>query len=106
MGLSDFDFDCRMVSQAARESTGELGKTPTSPRRGQAGAFKQRIEKDMKSIILLIGVVSLLFTVAGCEEEHEHHHGPYGGAYDGNYQNYGHGEYQGYPNYGAYPYGR
>lgn len=50
----------------------------------------------MKTIVLvLIGSVALLIT-AGCEEEgHEHHH--YGGAYDGNYQSYGHGEYPGYP---------
>jgi hypothetical protein len=56
----------------------------------------------MKAIILLIGIGILTFGTAGCEwGEHEHHEHS-GGAYDGYYQGYGHGEYPGYPDY--YPY--
>ncbi|HLH54421.1 MAG TPA: hypothetical protein VKY92_12475 [Verrucomicrobiae bacterium] len=46
-------------------------------------------------VLLLIGAATMLVT-AGCEEEHEHH-GNYGGAYDGGYRSYGHGESYGYP---------
>ncbi len=53
----------------------------------------------MKSIILLLGLSFLLVGAVGCEEEHEHEHGGYGGAYDGYHQDYGHGGYQGYPDY-------
>ena len=45
----------------------------------------------MKMIICLASLVGLLITVVGCEDEHEHHHGPYGGAYDGYYQGNGYG---------------
>ncbi len=52
-----------------------------------------------KAIILLIGLgVLTVLGGAGCEEEHEHHHG-YGGAYDNYNSGYGHGQYQGWPNY-------
>ena len=51
----------------------------------------------MKSIILLIGLGLLtLVGAVGCEDEHEHHHGPYGGTYNGYYQGYGYGN-QAYP---------
>ena len=45
----------------------------------------------MKIIVVLISFLGLMFTV-GCEEEHEHHHGPYGGTYEGP-GGYGHGYY-------------
>ena len=52
----------------------------------------------MKSTILLIGLSLLtLVGAVGCEDEHEHDHGPYGGAYDGYYHGYGHEEYPGWP---------
>ncbi len=49
----------------------------------------------MRAIILTLIAAATLFVTAGCEEEHEHH--PYGGAYDGAYQGYGHDQWQGYP---------
>jgi hypothetical protein len=55
----------------------------------------------MKVIVFLVGVATVLF-MAGCEEEHEHHHHEgHGGSYEGApvYPGYGHGEYQGYPDY-------
>jgi hypothetical protein len=59
----------------------------------------------MKVVVLLAGL-AVLFTVAGCEEEHEHHHHNegYGGSYQGpDYPpGYGQGEYRGYPDYPDY----
>ena len=52
----------------------------------------------MKPILLLIGAAILLAT-AGCDWDHDQHHGGYGGAYDGGGYGYGHGEYHGYPDY-------
>lgn len=49
----------------------------------------------MKYFVYLMGLLSLLF-VMGCEDEHEHHE-HHGGAYDGTYNGYGHGEYRAYP---------
>jgi len=47
----------------------------------------------MKIIVCLLSLLGLLITV-GCEEEHGHYrHHPYGGAYDGHYEGYGHGDY-------------
>ena len=43
----------------------------------------------MKTIILGLIAAAAMFITAGGEEEHEHH-GYYGGAYDGNYHEYGH----------------
>ncbi len=56
----------------------------------------------MKAIALLIGLglLTMVCTTA-CEEEGHEHHG-YGGAYDGYYQGYGHGEYGGYPDYNGH----
>ena len=52
----------------------------------------------MKAILLLIGIGVLTFGTFGCEEWEEHeHHEHHGGAYDGYYQGYGHGEYREYP---------
>ena len=51
----------------------------------------------MKSIVYLIGLgLFLMVGAVGCEEVHEHEHEGHGGAYDGNYQGYGH-DYRGYP---------
>lgn len=50
----------------------------------------------MKYFVYLFGLLFLLGAM-GCEEEgHEHHHE--GGAREGYYGGYGHGEYQAYPN--------
>jgi hypothetical protein len=52
----------------------------------------------MKRIVYFIGLgLFLMVGAVGCEEfeEHEHHEG-HGGAYDGNYQGYGH-DYRAYP---------
>lgn len=51
----------------------------------------------MKTILLIMVGAATLLVTAGCEDEHEHHHGNYGGAYDGEYHNYGHGQWQNYP---------
>ena len=50
----------------------------------------------MKTILLIMVGAATLLVTAGCEDEHEHH-GHYGGAYDGEYRDYGHGQYQHYP---------
>jgi hypothetical protein len=55
-----------------------------------------------KTIVLLIGALALLAGTAGCDwDEHEHHE-HHGGAYDGSYHGYGHGEYNGAPVAGGY----
>lgn len=50
----------------------------------------------MKTILLIMVGAATLLVTAGCEEEHEHH-GHYGGAYDGDYHDYGRGQWQSYP---------
>ena len=74
------------------------GENPIVPHPPAMGDWDQENLLAMKSIILLIGLglLTLVGTV-GCEEEHEHHHGPYGGAYDANYRGYGHEGHPGWP---------
>jgi len=54
----------------------------------------------MKSIVYLICLgLFLMVGAVACEEFEEHEHHEHGGAYDGNYQGYGH-EY--HPDYDYY----
>ncbi|HSU55688.1 MAG TPA: hypothetical protein VLT36_16650 [Candidatus Dormibacteraeota bacterium] len=50
----------------------------------------------MKTILLIMVGAATMLVTAGCDEGHEHH-GHYGGAYDGEYHDYGHGQWQNYP---------
>ena len=41
--------------------------------------------------------------LSGCESDQHHSGGSYGGTYENYDRSYGHGQYQGYPDYGTYP---
>jgi hypothetical protein len=58
--------------------------------------------KDMKTIVYIVALGSLMVVGSGCESDRHEHHEYHGGAYDREYHHYGHGEYERYPGDGHY----